>query len=155
MSDPDQQRPNHASPYPVSRLSPPVALVDLAQEVAAADRLLSGVAEGKLRLIAEQIRALQQQARQVLEETRQQQDLHHVECSFKRLPGHTYHLYRRPDGSRYFSMLAPADWGDQPPHPYQGGWRLGHDLSWQPAESDSAATDPIRTLLAELGAGVG
>ncbi|OQX04507.1 MAG: hypothetical protein BWK76_28655 [Desulfobulbaceae bacterium A2] len=49
---------------------------------------------------------------------------------FFRRPGCVYHLYCRPDGSRYLSLLAPADWQGCPPHPYLGFWRLENDMSF-------------------------
>ena len=46
------------------------------------------------------------QARKVLEETKRNAELHHAQCNFKKRPGHMYYLYRRNDGSTYFSMLS-------------------------------------------------
>jgi len=129
------QGPNHtgagrSSPYPVSRLSPAIDLVDLAREIAEADRMLNARVSSKLRVIADQIRALQQEARSVLTEAQRDQDLNHARCGFKRRPGHTYHLYRKKDRSTYFSLLSPEDWKNSPPHEFIGSFRLGNDLSW-------------------------
>src|SRR5690606_20883736 len=84
----------------------------------------------QLRLIAEQIRWLQEQARRILDEAEAHLDLHRVECPFRRLHGHTYHLYRKRDGVRVFSMLSPRDYGGNPPHEYLGSHRLEEDDSW-------------------------
>jgi hypothetical protein len=122
--------PARTSPYPVSRLAPAHDLVDTARQIAQADQLIGTVTHGKLELIAKQIRALQEEARSILEDARTNAELHRASCNFRKSPGHTYHLYRRPDGHRYFSMLNPDDWRGQPPHHFEGTYRLEADMSW-------------------------
>jgi len=133
-----EDRPKHSpgatAPYPLSRLSAPITLVDVAREIEAADSLLSAVAAGKLESIARQIRALQAEAARTLDEARQAADLHRVRCSFKKIPGKLYHLYERPSGERYFSMLSPEEWGAVPPHAYCGTFRLEADMRFTPAQ---------------------
>ncbi len=138
--------PDHSAPYPVSRLAPPIALVDLAREIEKADQMVNVRVSAKLRVIADQIKALQEEARAVLDEARQDQDLHHAHCSFKRLPGHIYHLYQKKDGSHYFSMLSPADWRDSPPHTFVGSFRLETDMSWTPSEKLDTPDDSRRLV---------
>jgi hypothetical protein len=138
------------SPYPLSRLSAPHELVDVAREIQAADVTLGGVTVAKLRVIAEQIRALQAQAAKVLEEARHAGELHRAACAFKRRPGHVYHLYKkRRDGSPYWSMLSPEEWGT-PPDDFQGSFRLELDMSWTPVDQIAERDDleePLRRLL--------
>lgn len=131
--------PGRAAPYPVSRLAPAIELVDLAGQIAEADRALDLRVNAKLKVIADQIKALQAEARKILEEAQHDQELHRACCAFKRKPGSIYHLYRRPEGGRYFSMLSPRDWRGAPPHEFIGSYRLENDLSWTPA----AAPDTI------------
>jgi hypothetical protein len=131
---------DHSAPYPVSRLAPAFDTADLAQEVARAESLLSARTGAKLRVIADQIKALQAEARKVLDEAREERVLTRAECSFKRIPGHSYHLYRKADGTCFLSMLAPADWGGEPPHPFLGSYRLEADYSWTPAEEAQRST---------------
>jgi hypothetical protein len=126
--------PERASPYPVSRLSGPVSLVDAAREIERADQWIASTSESKLVVIAAQMHALRQQAEQVLAEARQNATLHRAEARFQRHPGKTYHLYERVDRQRYWSMLAPVDWNGQPPHAYVGSYRLEADQSWTPLE---------------------
>lgn len=120
----------HASPYPTSRLAPVHDLVDAAKQIAEADAMLGAVANGKLQVIVDQIRALQSQARDVLAAAQRDAELHRAACNFRRRPGAIYHLYAKPDGSQYFSMLAPADWGT-PPHAFVGSFELLADMSWR------------------------
>lgn len=141
--------PAKASPYPISRLAPAHDLVDVAREIQEADRMLGTVAGNKLQLLAKQIRALQDEARGLLEATRRDAQLHRAQCSFKRRAGHVYHFYRRPEGALYISMLSPADWRGQPPHAFEGSYRLEPDMSWTRAE-DIASVDAERSKLPPL-----
>jgi len=141
--------PDHAAPYPVSRMAPSIDLVDLAKEIGEADKMLTATASARLRVIADQVRALQTEARQVLENTRRDQELHRARCNFQRVPGKTYHLYRKPDGATYFSMLTPQEWGGKPPHEFIGSYRLENDMSWTPAEQ-AEQPDESREIVARL-----
>ena len=138
---PLHQGPDHSAPYPVSRLAPAFHSPDLADEAERAEAMLSARTGAKLRVIADQIKALQQAALKVLEEAREEQALSHAQCAFKRIPGQTYHLYQRADGRPFFSMLAPADWGGRPPHDFLGSYRLETDYSWTPAQGAAGPED--------------
>lgn len=137
-----------SAPYPLSRMAPTIELVDLAREIAAADNMLTTLAHGKLQVIADQIRALRDEAHAILEQTRRDQELHRAACNFKRVPGRVYHLYRRSNGALYFSMLAPAEWGE-PPDSFVGSFRLENDMSWVPADKAEERPD-TRQLLRQL-----
>jgi hypothetical protein len=126
--------PASLSPYPTSRLAPPHDLVDVAREIERADALIASVTTDKLRLLAEQIRALQDRARHILAAAHRDAELHRASCAFQKRPGRIYHLYRRNDGTRYFSMLSPADWSQKPPDPFEGSYRLEVDMSWTPED---------------------
>jgi hypothetical protein len=139
----------HGSPYPVSRLAPAFQTAELAAEVARAESLLSARTGAKLRIIAYQIETLQAEARKILQEAREEQALTRAQCGFKRIPGHTYHLYRQAGGTAYFSMLAPEDWGGLPPHAFLGSYRLEADYSWTAAGERGTGPD-TKTLVAEL-----
>ncbi len=132
-----------ASPYGLSTLAPAISLVDVASEIERADAMIGAVAHSKLHVIAEQMRALQEKAREILEDARRDLDLHRARCAFSRRVGHVYHLYRRDDGELYWSMLAPDEWGATPPHEFVGSYRLGSDQSWVPVgEADGRPDVP-------------
>lgn len=126
----EAQAGGRASPYPVSRLSAPVSLVDAAREIERADQWLASTATARLSTIAEQMRLLREQAEQVLAKAQEDAALHRADARFARTPGKLYHLYARADGSRYWSLLSPGDWGGAPPHPFVGSYRLEADQSW-------------------------
>lgn len=140
---------DNSAPYPVSRMAPATELVDMAREIAAADSMLGNVTHGKLKVIAEQIRHLQEEANRVLQQARRDQGLHRAKCNFKRQPGKVYHLYSRSNGSLYFSLLSPQEWGGVPPHPHAGSYRLENDMSWTLVCAGDAGIDE-ETLLMRL-----
>jgi hypothetical protein len=123
-----------SSPYPTSRLAPAFHAPELAEEVARAENMLNARTSAKLRVIADQIKMLQAEARKVLTDARDEQALTRAQCAFKRIPGKIYHLYRKPDGSTYFSMLSPQDWNGKPPDAFAGSYRLEADYAWTPFE---------------------
>ncbi|XP_046859493.1 uncharacterized protein C1orf50 homolog isoform X2 [Xenia sp. Carnegie-2017] len=121
-------------PRTVHRLSDPTDIVSLAKEVQKADDFVKCIATNKLLVIAEQIRHLQEQAKKVLEDAKQNALLHHAACNFKKIPGKMYYLYRRKDDTSYFSMVSPEEWGNSCPHHFMGSYKLEYDLSWTKAE---------------------
>ena len=143
----------HSSPYPVSRLAPAFDSGELASEVARAESMLSARTGAKLRVIADQIKLLQQEARKVLADAKEEQTLTRARCSFKRIPGRTYHLYRKMAGEPFFSMLAPAEWGGEVPYTFLGSYRLETDYSWTPADRTDQPDDTgeLVTQLLRIG----
>ncbi|MFO0606471.1 MAG: DUF2452 domain-containing protein [Polyangiales bacterium] len=152
---PKHDGPASTSPYPLSRMSAPHDLVDTARAIQEADAVIATVATDKLAQIAEQIRALQEQARDVLDRARRDAELHRAECRFQKVVGQTYHLYRRTRDGRdtaYFSMLSPDDWRGAPPDAYEGSYRLEADQSFTPA-AEAAARDARFTSARRLLSG--
>ncbi|MGD8795990.1 MAG: DUF2452 domain-containing protein [Thiohalophilus sp.] len=150
------QGSERSAPYPVSRLAPAFELVDLAKQISEADKMINTRVSSKLKVIADQIRHLQDEARQVLEETQKDQKLHQAACNFQRQPGHVYHLYRKADGNTWFSMLSPDDWQGQPPNEYLGSYRLEADMSWTDmSKLDDQEGDETRELVKRLLEGHG
>ncbi len=147
--------PASTSPYPVSRLSAAHDLIDMAAEIQKADRLLGTVTGTKLKVIADQIRALQEQARVVLKRAQRDGDLHRAKCNFEKAAGKTYHLYRRDSGDTYFSMLAPNEWTLKQPQTFLGSYRLEVDMSWTPLDEvdHRDADDAAVTRLLEASKG--
>jgi hypothetical protein len=145
------QGADHSASYPVSRMAPLFELVNLAKEISQADATLAAHASGKLRLIANRIKALQDEARQILEQTQHDQQLHRAQCNFKRQPGKIYHLYQKANGTSYFSMLTPANWGSKQPHTFLGSYQLQMDMSWTPieelTENNNETEEIVRRLL--------
>lgn len=129
-------------------MAPAFDLVDVATEIQRADASLASVTGGKLHVIAEQIRALQARAREILERTHRDAELHRVKCNFEKHPGGVYHLYRRPDGTLWFSLIAPDEWISQRPD-HVASYRLEADLSFTSVE-EIAAKEADDAQLARL-----
>lgn len=111
-----------------------------------ADRFIRATAGGKLQQIASQIRFLQQQAREVLEQAKRDAQLHHAACNFQKRPEQIYHLYEKPNGQTYFSMLSPGDWGVSQPHHHIGSFHLEMDMSWTPVEELEQRSRELRAI---------
>ncbi|AKF05247.1 DUF2452 domain-containing protein [Sandaracinus amylolyticus] len=149
--------PASTSPYPMSRLAPTHDLVDVAKRIADADAMIGATASAKLRVIADQIQALQEEARRILEDTRKDLDLHRARCNFVRRPGQIYHLYRRADGELWFSMIGPVEWAGRNASEFVGSYRLELDQSWTRVDQgddtkDTGAPAPqelVRRLLGQ------
>ena len=84
-------------------------LVELAAHVQTADKFTRATAGGKLQVIAEQLKHLQDQARKVLEDARLNALIHKTACNFKKVPGTTYYVYknRRNPDTEFISMISP------------------------------------------------
>ena len=136
--------PDHASPYPVSRLGAPVSLVDQAKFIESASSKVALRTNAQLEVIVEQMRALQERARAIIEQASRDVDLIHAECRFHRVAGRIYHLYERPDGHRYFSMVGPDEFGGHAPAGFIASFRYEADESWTRLD-EIAARDRRRT----------
>ena len=53
---------------------------------------------------------LKAQIKNVIDEGLLNSNLHDIECRFIKVSGSTYHLYKKNDGTYYFSMIAPDEW---------------------------------------------
>jgi hypothetical protein len=116
----------------VSRLAPAFQAPDLVADIQRAEALLNARATAKLDVIATQIQALQEAARQVINEAQAEHALHQARCAFKRIPGQIYYLYHDQHQQPFFSLLSPQDWQNAPPHVFVGAYRLEADYSWTP-----------------------
>lgn len=72
-----------------------------------ADSYVQATSCNKLKVIADQMKFLKNQAESVLLEAKRSSHLHHVACNFKKIPGKSYFLYERPSGQQYFSVISP------------------------------------------------
>ena len=86
------------------------------------------------------------QAQDILETAKRDTQLHHAACNFNKVPGTTYHLYERSDGTAYFSMLSPSDWGNSCPHKFLGSYRLEYDHSWTPSDQVDSRNKDIEAI---------
>lgn len=64
----------------------------------------------KLQMIAEQIKYLQDSAKNIILISEQNKKLHEAECNFSKIMGHIYHFYERENGVIYCSLIGPNEW---------------------------------------------
>lgn len=88
----------------------------------------------RIDMIGQQMKYLQNSLCDVIHKAKQDSELHTAACNFVKKPGNMYHLYERPTGQKYFSMLSPAEWNGNPPHLFLGSWFLEADQSWTSSE---------------------
>ena len=139
VSSPSLLDTHRGSKFPTSRLSAPFQPIDADAAFQQAADMITVVTRGKLELIVDQIKHLQEQARRIIMEAELDAKLHTASCSFEKRAGHTYHLYRRDQDDTYFSILSPEEWGT-PPHEYLGSYVMNGDMSW--TRVDDTSSDP-------------
>ncbi len=123
------QGPSAAAPYPLSRMAPSFDLVDMAKQIQDSHQTIATMTEGKLKLLADQMRAIQEKAVHLLEQAKRDAELHSVPCRFEKRAGGVYHLYRNDDGSLWFSRMAPDEWPKARPE-FVASYRLDMDMSF-------------------------
>lgn len=84
----------------------------------------------KLDVIGEQIRFLQKQAMEILQEANTNAQLHNIPCNFVKVPGSIYHLYERESGEKLWSMVSPSEFGSEKKLKHLGSYRLEADKSF-------------------------
>lgn len=116
--------------YPSHISDPPISILDKAKEIEKADLWIRNSVNQKLSIILEQIRSLQNKAKEIIEKAEEDSRLHRVQCNFEKKPGMILHLYEKENLIQYFSLLSPDEWGT-PPHKYLGSYRLNADMSFE------------------------
>lgn len=117
--------------YPSSTLDPPISMIDQVKEIELAERTLKLGVNSKLDVIVKQIRALKNQAKDIIEKAHHDMELHKAECAFQKVIGEPIYLYKRGQGKLYFSRLSPEDWGGAPPHQFLGSYVMNYDKSFE------------------------
>jgi len=123
----------------------PAYLVELAKEVGMANTTIKAGACGKLEIIAQQIRFLQEQARTVLLDAAKDDKISNAQCNFVKKPGNVYHVYKK-EGQSYLSMLSPGDWGGSPPHEFLGSYKLEFDMTFTPLADIKRREEEMKTV---------
>jgi Protein of unknown function (DUF2452) len=80
--------------------------------------------------IRKQVELLAEQAQMIQRRVEISERIYEVGMNFKPLIGHVYHLYARPDGSEFLSMVAPDEWGRSGRVEFQATVKLLADHTW-------------------------
>ena len=111
----------------VSSLFQPLILSELS-ESKTIDKIKSDSASySKLKLLAQQAELLKMQIKEVIQDGILNNNLHDVDCGFKKVSGNTYYLYKKKEDKYFFSLLSPQDWNDSPPYEYVASYLYDHD----------------------------
>jgi hypothetical protein len=92
--------------------------------------------EMQLDQIRKQVELLAAQAQAIHQRVDISERIYKVGMNFKPLIGHVYHLYTRPDGSEFLSMVAPTEWGRSSKVSFQATVKLLADHTWEILKND-------------------
>jgi hypothetical protein len=118
-------------PFPTRTSDPPITIIDQAKEIENAETALKTVVNSKLELILKQIRNLQEEARNIIESAHEDVELHKVKCNFQKIPEQIIYLYEKDDDTKYFSLISPLEWNNNPPHKFSGAYKMKIDHSFE------------------------
>ena len=88
--------------------------------------------------IREQINLLAQQAQRIQDRVIISEKIYQAKCGFKPLIGETYYLYTKSTGEYVLSMVAPEEWGANPPFQYEATVSLLADHTWDIEDNPGA-----------------
>lgn len=83
----------------------------------------------KLKILFKQMESIKNEINSVINESLETDNLQSIECSFKKVPGNTYYLYKKPEGELFFSILSPKEWDTN--NTYIDGYFYDFDLTFQ------------------------
>ncbi|MEM8909035.1 MAG: DUF2452 domain-containing protein [Bacteroidota bacterium] len=87
--------------------------------------------------IRQQIELLAEQAKKIQDRIKVSEEIYEAEIGFIPLVSHTYHLYKKKNQKHVLSMVAPREWGKNPPYDFVATVKLLADHTWDVLESAS------------------
>jgi hypothetical protein len=85
---------------------------------------------GKIKVLLKQMESIQNEINNLCLESISCDHLEEIDCNFKKIPGKTYYLYLKPDGHKFFSMIAPNEWNTK--NRFLNEYFYDYDLTFQP-----------------------
>ena len=64
----------------------------------------------KLKVLFKQMENIKNEIHEIINESLQTDALNDIQCNFKKKPGNTYYLYKKPDDTLFFSIISPDEW---------------------------------------------
>ena len=133
--DPDKVTDNtHSLPYAHTVGGVEIKPIDKGKVKGRAVSSMYEQTEMQLEQIRKQIELLARQARQIQDRVSVSEQIYLAEMNFEPLVGFTYHLYRRANGKNVLSMVAPGEWGANPPYRFVATARMLADHTWDVVE---------------------
>lgn len=84
----------------------------------------------KLKVLFKQMENIKNEINEIVNESIQTDALNEIKCNFKKKPGNTYYLYQKPNGTLFFSILSPEEWGENK-NIYKESYYYDYDLTFQ------------------------
>jgi hypothetical protein len=86
--------------------------------------------ERQLDQIRKQVDLLVSQARAIQQRVEISEQIYLADMNFKPIVAHTYHLYTKKDETLVLSMVAPEEWGKNPPYTWKATVKMMGDYTW-------------------------
>ena len=84
-----------------------------------------------LQQIREQVELLIRQAQKIHDRITVSEEIYNAECSFEPAINQIYHLYKRKNNSKFLSMIAPEEWGNNKNLTHVCSAKLLSDHTWE------------------------
>ena len=81
--------------------------------------------------IREQVNLLVKQAQSIHDRVQISEKIYLADYSFKPILGKIYHLYQKKDTRYVLSMVAPEEWGTNPPYTFLATVKMMADHTWE------------------------
>lgn len=124
----------HLLPYAHTVGGVPIKPIDRGKVKGRAVTAMYKQTDMQLAQIRQQIELLAQQAHRIQRRIAISEQVYQAEMNFEPLIGFTYHLYQRSNGSFVLSMVAPREWGPNPPYKFVATVELLADHTWEVLE---------------------
>lgn len=119
------------APYAISVSSPKIEPVDKRLLKANAHEAMQHQAEQQILMLRKQAALLIQQAKEIEDRLTISHSIYKADLNFEPVIGGIYHLYQKEDSTQLLSMIAPYEWGKQPPYMFLNTVRLLADKTWE------------------------
>ncbi|MEY3051309.1 MAG: hypothetical protein RLY31_1094 [Bacteroidota bacterium] len=130
--DPDKvaQQP-HLLPYAHTVGGSVIRPIDRGRVKGQAMAAMYDQTEKQLDQLRAQVSLLAEQAQAIRRRVEVSERIYLAELPFQPVMHHDYHLYKRPDGTEFLSMIAPSEWGRSAQVSFQASVRLCSDHTWE------------------------
>lgn len=120
----------HSLPYAHTVSGVEIRPIDKGKVKGRAVKAMYKQTDMQLDQIKQQIELLAQQAKKINDRIIVSEQIYNAEMNFEPLIGFIYHLYQRSNENYVLSMVAPEEWGANPPYQFIATVELLSDHTW-------------------------
>jgi hypothetical protein len=124
----------HSLPYAHTVSGVEIRPIDKGKVKGRAVKAMYKQTDMQLDQIRKQIELLAKQAKKINDRIIISEQIYNAEMNFEPLIGFVYHLYERSNGAYVLSMVAPVEWGANPPYTFIATVELLSDHTWDVLE---------------------